>query len=448
MKSVLRIGPWTRRHWPLVAALAVLVPLVLGVVQSFRGVLVASNWAERTTEVELTMSRLLVDVVDAETGQRGYLASGDARFLDIYQAALSRWPVDLDRAQSLTADNPAQQSRLADLKGLIDAKLEEMTATIGAYHRGAQDGAIGAAMMRGKAVMGRIRALIDDMQREEQAQTRARRRAKVVQAERMLGLSLSSALGFVVVVALFWATRQRERRRLGEQFVTVLGHDLRTPLNAITMAASILKRSVRRDDKLLDRILSSAARMNKMIAQLLDLALSRLSGGIPIDRKRITLNDVVESAVDEIRQAYPSREIRCTLEPQVQGDWDAERLAQVVSNLVCNAVQYGDADRPIEVRLAMREREAVLEVQNSGTPISPGLLPVLFEPYRRGEGCARRGGLGLGLFIANQIVRSHGGRIEVTSTAAAGTRFSVRLPGSAPVGRRRAPALRALPSRS
>jgi signal transduction histidine kinase len=428
-----RLGPWTRRHWPLVMATAVLLLLLVGVVQSFRGLLVASYGLEHTTEVELATSRLLVDLVNAETGQRGFLASGDPRFLDIYDSGLSSWPADFDLVQGQTADNTAQQRRLASIKTLIDRKLDEMNVTMTVYRRGAPDRALATAMMSGKEVMDRIRGLIDDMQREEHALAIVRQRSKVVQAERVLALSLVSAFGFVALVAVWWTMRQRERRRLGEQFVAVLGHDLRSPLNAITMAASMLGRSAAGDEKLTNRIVSSAARMNKMIAEILDLARSRLGAGIPIERRRVTLNDVVESVVDEVRQAYPSREIRVHAALEVQGDWDAARLEQVVSNLVCNAVQYGDAARPVEVRVAMRVREAVLEVQSFGQPIPRDLLPVLFEPYRRGELRGRAGhGLGLGLFIADQIVRSHGGRIEVSSRSEGGTMFRVRLPGSAP----------------
>jgi signal transduction histidine kinase len=422
-----------RRHWALAAAMALLLLLVLGVVQSFRGLMAASEWVEHTSEEQVAMLRLQGDLVDAETGQRGFLASGDSRFLDIYERAISKWPAEFDRVQMLTADNPEQQRRLESLKSLIDAKLGEMDSTMKTYGHRAHDGDLASAMLVGKELMDRIRGLTRDMQREEENVVRACKSDKVRHAQQTLRLFLASTFGFVILVALVSATRQRERRRLGEQFVAVLGHDLRNPLNAITMAASILKRNATGDQKLVDRIQSSAARMSEMVGQLLDLARSRLGGGIPIERKPIALNDVVESACDELRQANPSREIRCTLAPDVRGDWDAERLSQVVSNLVGNAVQHGDVARPIEVRLAKQAREAVLEVQSFGTPISRDLLHVLFEPYRRGG--ADRRGLGLGLFIVNQIVRSHGGRIEVTSTVEGGTTFCVRLPVSAPARR-------------
>ena len=223
--------------------------------------------------------------------------------------------------------------------------------------------------------------------------------------------------------------RLEEAVRFAEQFVAILGHDLRNPLSAIQMNADLLKRDAKSQGRAADRILSSTARMANMVGQLLDLTRSRLAGGIALDRKAIVLSDLVGSVIDEFRVIHPAREIRSGLAPELRGEWDAGRLAQVVSNLVDNALQYGDRSRPIEVRLAGREAEAVLDVHSFGPPIAPELIPVLFDPYRRGDGRgSRRKGLGLGLFITRQIVTAHGGTIDVTSDAENGTNFVVRLP--------------------
>jgi PAS domain S-box-containing protein len=246
----------------------------------------------------------------------------------------------------------------------------------------------------------------------------------------------------VLVVALEVTDQVRARRaiessmKFAEQFIGILGHDLRNPLSAIVIGASLLRKKTptNGDSKTIDRILSSASRMTNMVAQLLDLTRSRLVGGIVVERQPVTLNEVVSNAVDELRQGHPTREIRCTMTPGVRGDWDPDRLEQVVSNVVGNALQHGDPTRPIDVRLAMREREAVLEVHNFGPPIPPEILPVLFDPYRhRDEQSARSQGLGLGLglFISRQIVLAHGGRIDVTSNETEGTTVVVALPGPA-----------------
>jgi PAS domain S-box-containing protein len=233
-----------------------------------------------------------------------------------------------------------------------------------------------------------------------------------------------------------WAEEQREATlRFAEQFIGILGHDLRSPINAIQMAAHLMARNpgdATNTTRFAQRIASSAGRMGNMVAQLLDLTRARLGTGLKIERKAINLSHVVAAGVDELRLAFPTRTIECSSEPLVEGLWDADRLAQVVSNLVGNALQHGDPGRSVEVHLANdRSRAAVLEVRNFGAPIPPELLPHLFEPYHHGQARTGKGqGLGLGLFITHQIVRAHSGRIEVTSTAAEGTLLVVTLPRS------------------
>jgi signal transduction histidine kinase len=224
-----------------------------------------------------------------------------------------------------------------------------------------------------------------------------------------------------------------QQARFAETFVGMLGHDLRNPLNAIIMTANLVRRMVANDRGAVDRILSSAHRMSNMVAQLLDLTRSRIAGGITLERKEADVGNVVSEVVDELRRTYPEREIDWSRPPEVLAPVDHDRLAQVVSNLVGNALEHGDPARPVTVRLAAREGIAELSVHNAGAPIPPELLPGLFEPFRpsiaRG---ARSKGLGLGLFITQQIVRAHGGDIGVSSTMESGTTFRVVLPRRAP----------------
>jgi signal transduction histidine kinase/CHASE3 domain sensor protein len=216
--------------------------------------------------------------------------------------------------------------------------------------------------------------------------------------------------------------------RFAEMFVGMLGHDLRNPLNAVSMTARLLKRKGGADPKAVERILSSADRMSNMVAQLLDLTRSRLAGGITIEKKPIHLGEIINEAVDELRLVHQQRNIRC----EVRGDdrtlGDQGRLAQVVSNLVGNAVEHGDPSRPVTVTLSVSGDRLVLVVQNAGAPIPPELLRVIFDPFRR---TTARGelakGLGLGLFISQQIVLAHGGTIDVRSTVEEGTVFTVSL---------------------
>jgi PAS domain S-box-containing protein len=229
------------------------------------------------------------------------------------------------------------------------------------------------------------------------------------------------------------AEEEREATlRFAEQFIGILGHDLRNPINAVQMAAQLLERKADSADdrrRLVERIAASTSRMSNMVSQLLDLTRVRLGTGLHIERKATNLSHVVTAAVDELRLAHPARTIECACGAFVVGSWDADRLAQIVSNLVGNALQHGDPARPVEVRVETTDAGAVFEVQSYGTPIAPNLLPHIFDPYRQGQSHSGKSkGLGLGLFITQQIVHAHRGQIGVRSTAAEGTRFTVRLP--------------------
>jgi signal transduction histidine kinase len=232
---------------------------------------------------------------------------------------------------------------------------------------------------------------------------------------------------------LFEGEKQRreqaeETSRFAETFIGILGHDLRNPLNAIAMAAGLLRRQ-HGESKVVARIESSAQRMASMVDQLLDLTRSRLAGGIAIERQATDLGAIVGAAIDELALVYRGRAIEWTRRSLV-GDWDHDRLAQVVSNLLGNALEHGDPERPVEIELDEGDADqAILVVRNQGAPIPAELLPVLFEPYRRGVRRAGTRGLGLGLFISDKIVQAHGGHIEVRSTADAGTELRVTLPG-------------------
>lgn len=230
-----------------------------------------------------------------------------------------------------------------------------------------------------------------------------------------------------------------EEARFRERFIGILGHDLRNPLNAIVLSARAQKRrgplecTPEQHRQHAQRIESSATRMGNMIADLLDLTRARLAGGIPLRKGPTDLAAVCKQVVDELSAAYPDRAIAVDVDGKAEGEWDAERLAQVLSNLVGNALEHGSAEAPVFLRCFAKGDHQVLEVQNPGTPIPEELRERLFDPFRQGEGerehgRRRNGGLGLGLFIVKEIVQSHGGTVEVTSSQKDGTTFTVRLP--------------------
>jgi signal transduction histidine kinase len=154
-----------------------------------------------------------------------------------------------------------------------------------------------------------------------------------------------------------------------------------------------------------------------------------LGGGIPVRRVPGDLHALTWQVVEELQAAHPERGILVHLRGNGWGEWDADRLYQVLSNLLGNALRYSPGDTEVGVESWEDGEELVLVVCNEGPPIPPHLLPTLFEPFKRGAPSSpRRRGLGLGLYIVEQLVRAHGGRVAVTSTAPEGTRFTVRLP--------------------
>ena len=226
-----------------------------------------------------------------------------------------------------------------------------------------------------------------------------------------------------------------ERER--ELFLAALGHDLRSPLQAISMGMGNLLRMPALPEAAqttVQRVARSSDRMTRLIDQLLDFARSRVGDPIVIVRRRTNLIDLWHQVSDEIAVAAPDRRIELRATTDAFGEWDPDRLLQVFQNLGWNAVHYGDPTQPIVVTFSGDADEVVCAVHNRGRPISPELIPHLFAPFRRGQ---RDGsGLGLGLYIAEQIVLAHGGRIDVTSSAADGTTFRLRLPRRPPTPHR------------
>jgi signal transduction histidine kinase len=217
------------------------------------------------------------------------------------------------------------------------------------------------------------------------------------------------------------AIRERDR------YIGVLGHDLRNPLAAIRMGLQLLLQSQTigsRDRGRVMRMVGTADRMHDMIRDLLDFTRTSV-GGFPHRPVATDLRRLCDAAVDELRAVHPERTITVDVSGDLTGVWDPDRLKQALLNLLGNAIDHG-GDGPVGIRIEGAGQDVVLTVHNDGEPIPASVLPVLFEPFRRGDGSPH--GLGLGLYIVREIVRSHGGAIEVHSSAAEGTTFVSRWP--------------------
>ncbi len=237
--------------------------------------------------------------------------------------------------------------------------------------------------------------------------------------------------------------RQAERERareaeFRERFIGILGHDLRTPLAAITFSAHALLGQATpggAEALGLHRIVRSADRMARMIRDFLDFTRARQGGGIPVTLEPGDLAAICRHVLEEVTVSHPGRVVRLHVSGECSGRWDPDRMAQVVQNLVVNALDYSPADSEVAVTVEGVGDAVVLAVTNQGPPIPPERVADLWNPFRRGEhapGEPAAKGLGLGLFIAHAIVGAHHGRIEVESDEARGTRFRVELPRSLP----------------
>jgi signal transduction histidine kinase len=230
--------------------------------------------------------------------------------------------------------------------------------------------------------------------------------------------------------------------RMNEMFVGILGHDLRSPLSSVMTGAQLLERQISDPGQLktLRRMLSSAGRMRDMIDQLLDLTRARLAGGAGMvaERQPVDVAELVGRVADELRPTAADRRLTVTASGDTRTTGDPTRLLQVFSNLLSNAIHHGAPGTPVSVTVDGGNEPGAgdvrVVVRNEGA-IPPDLLPRIFDPFRGARATTRSRGLGLGLFITQQAVEAHGGRITVESDPSSGTAFTVTLPRAAQAAR-------------
>jgi signal transduction histidine kinase len=233
--------------------------------------------------------------------------------------------------------------------------------------------------------------------------------------------------GVAATVAIY----QKREANYRHRFLGMLGHDSRNQLNSISMGATSLARSEElsaRQHDTVSRILSNVRRLDDIIDDILDFAQGRLGGPMPIMPARVNLGALVREVAEEVRSVSPGCSVDFQMNSDLTGDWDAERLKQVVSNLLTNAIQHGGGKR-VAVSATSDEQCVLLEVHNEGPPIPKKLLGTMFDALVHGKSSdPNTTGLGLGLFIVSEIVSAHRGTVAASSSKEAGTTFSVRLP--------------------
>lgn len=218
-------------------------------------------------------------------------------------------------------------------------------------------------------------------------------------------------------------------------FTASVGHDLSNPVNTIVMSAGVLAASPNlspRERSAAARIEHAVGRLSGMLVDLRDFTRARLGGLVRINPEPHDIGKIVQDVVDELVSVYAGRKLEVHARGNLVARVDEKRMAQVVSNLVANALQHGPVNADVTVTASGDAHSVAIDVHNTGAAIDPARVKTLFDPL---SGSDRRGDdarLGLGLYIAQQIVLAHRGTIEVQSTDATGTRFTVRLPRHEP----------------
>ncbi|MGH8452357.1 GAF domain-containing sensor histidine kinase [Pseudomonas sp.] len=223
---------------------------------------------------------------------------------------------------------------------------------------------------------------------------------------------------------------ERGTAELREQFIAVLGHDLRNPLFAVNFGAERLlrKHSNPATDPLVRHILASGQRASQLVEDVLDFARGRMGSGIALHLNDcVDLQEALQQVVAEMQSVHPQRLIHADIGDLSGVYGDRERLMQLLSNLVANAVHHGNQNSPVYVTAQIERDHLFLTVKNAGQ-ISEQALPRLFQPFSRPVSGTPQAGLGLGLYIVKQIADAHGGELHVTTHAQYGTQFSFSLP--------------------
>ena len=250
------------------------------------------------------------------------------------------------------------------------------------------------------------------------------------------GGSLTQVIGVAsdVTETVRERSRAHDRAMFAEQMMAIVSHDLRNPLSAIVMGAQVVGLGGELSDqksKALARVVSSAQRARRLIDELLDFTLARVGRGLSVARVPVDLRALVAKVVDELVPAFPGRCLKFLAVGSGACSADADRVAQLVGNLVANAMTYGAGDRDVSVTSWLVGETAGISVHNDGVPIPPELLDAIFEPMVRGtpENSSARS-VGLGLFIVRAIADAHGGEVTVRSSLETGTTFEFSFPAA------------------
>jgi signal transduction histidine kinase len=465
-----------RSLWIMIAFVALLV-VVNGVFFSLsvQALSVRQTKVQHSQNVLTDLVGMLSTLDEAETGQRGYLLTGNASYLAPYITAQSRVEPDLTALQKLVRDDPSEDQRAVMLAPLITIRLNEMRQTVQLRQAGQASAAMQIVNTNvGEQTMEQIRQIVGAMETDENTIINQRSAAAAHDLTTVIVTFVLGTLALLVLLLLLGLAaqqmmRQRERLaaerltqwegesvarqkaeeavQLRDDFLSVASHELKTPITAISATAQLLGRRLLRGedpDPRVRELLDVQTRQTKRLLLLIEgmLDATRIERGqFTLQRAPVELAGLIRPIVAELELMSLKHTIQfnAPAEP-IMIDGDAPRLEQVWYNLLQNALKYSPDGGLVTITLARERKRAVITITDQGIGIPADALPRLFDPYFRAANTKNRriNGMGVGLHVTKAIITQHGGTITVKSTEGVGSIFTVRLPLPVPqkTGRR------------
>jgi signal transduction histidine kinase len=439
-----------------VTIIAILISALVVNLTNLSNVHSTSDAVSQTYSVKVALQRLLAAAVDAETGERGFIITGDPGHLESYDRGRATIAAELATLRSLIAANREQQADLDAVTAATYVKLRELAESIRLRREsGLQAAQAQVATNAGKRTMDGVRTIVSRMEAREDALLAARtaHAARSYGTARVTSLT-TTLVALLATIVLFVGTLRygklrlrairtaeaqqaqlREALQQKDDFVALVSHELRTPTNTIVGWARMLRDGTTSGDRsrrAIEAIARNAESLRQLIEDLMDTS-QLVSGRMRLTIADVDLRDVLRDAVDAVRLGAENKGVLLTEAvdpdlPSIRGD--AGKLKQVIWNLLANAIKFTPKGGHVTIRLATIDRRLRLEVHDTGEGIDPAFLPHVFERFRQAAASTpSRGGLGLGLAIVRHLAELHGGRVAAHSPGLGrGSTFVIDLP--------------------
>jgi signal transduction histidine kinase len=431
------------KYIPLIVSLTLLFTIanLFLLYQNLQIINANEKLVDHTTQVKLELKDTLQTVTNAETGQRGYLITGDEKFLPPYKAALPALKKELTDIKALTHDNPEQQKNLAELTKLTQERIAFLAKGINLRkNEGLGTPEINSLMSQGRDTMISIRQTVnkmltleDNLLMERQQQTNTSYRRALVTG------AIGGLLNIALILLSFYLIRRElmrrnELERNKDDFISMASHELKTPLTSLNIYTQVALKKL--DSKKIDEAKKVLAKINdqtdKLVSLVTDLLdISRIETGLlKIEKANFDLNESLTETAESIQQTTKKHKIviKSKLQHSVYGD--KYRIYQLVTNLITNAIKYSPNGGSILITTKENKRQAEVTIKDQGIGIDKEHLKKIFDKLYRVTDPKEQTypGFGIGLYICSEIIRQHNGKIWVESKKNKGSTFHFTLP--------------------